>query len=350
MDKVYFFERQDELRSLTVTLLVLTVIGSTGVACMGGVATGLWHYQLVTTSGGTVEMATLGPLVLMGASASLALTVFVVFVRLVLLHFSRNSTRRFFNARDIVDEAERSTLDAGDQRLLNIVEEMALAAALPRPHIFVIDDDSTINSFALARGSRNSIIGVTAGARDNLSRDELQAMIAHELAHLGNGDAAINIRLFALIYGFRWLYDFSVAVIGYPMRKVEWPAGFVIGAWLTFVFGVFFVLGLLGVAVARIMQAAIARQREYLADASAVQFTRATQGLLGALRKAGQCEQSRKHRPTHTTAFMMFVSPYRARSWFFRTHPTIDQRIEAAVAMTPGAQVMGNDELVEVRS
>ncbi len=350
MDKVYFFERQDELRSMTVTLLVLTVIGSTGVACMGGVATGLWHYQLVTTSGGTVEMDTLRPLVIMGASASLGLTIFVVFVRLVLLHFSRNSTRRFFNARDIVDEARDSTLEAGDQRLLNVVEEMSLAAAFPRPHVFVLDDDSTINSFALARGSRNSIIGVTVGARDRLSRDELQAMIAHELAHLDNGDAAINIRLFALIYGFRWLYDFSVAVIGYPMRKIEWPGGFVIGVWLTFVFGVFFVLGLFGVIIARFMQAAIARQREYLADASAVQFTRATRGLLGALRKAGECEQSRKHRPTHTAAFMMFVSPYRARSWLFRTHPKIEQRIEAALAMTPGAHASEEVEPAKARS
>ncbi len=347
MDKVYFFKRQDKLRSLTVKLLVLTVIGSTGVACMGGVATGLWHYQLVTTSGGTVEMETLRPIVIMGASASLALTIFVVFVRLVLLHFSRSSTRRFFHARDLTDEAAHSALDASDQRLINVVEEMSLAAAFPLPHVFILDGDSTINSFALARGSRNSIIGVTAGARDRLSREELQAMIAHELAHLDNGDAAINIRLFALIYGFRWLYDFSVAIIGYPMRKIEWPGGFVIAVWLTFVFGVFFVLGLFGVAIARIMQAAIARQREYLADASAVQFTRATSGLLGALRKAGECEQSRRHRPTHTTAFMMFVSPYRARSWLFRTHPKIEQRIEAAIAMTPGQHKTRSEALAE---
>lgn len=350
MDKVYFFKRQDELRSMTFTLLALTVIGSTGVACMGGVAVGLWHYQLVTTSGGTVEIETLRPLVIMGASATLGLTLFVVFLRLVLLHFNRDSTRRFFNARDLVDEARDSTLDAGDQRLLNVVEEMSLAAAFPCPHVFVLDDDATINSFALARGSRNSIIGVTAGARDQLERDELQAMIAHELAHLDNGDAAINIRLFALIYGFRWLYDFSVAVIGYPMRKIEWPGGFVIGVWLTFVFGVFFVLGLFGVGIARIMQAAVARQREYLADASAVQFTRATRGLIGALRKAVECEQSRKHRPTHTAAFMMFVSPYRARSWLLRTHPKIGQRIEAAVAMTPGQHAAGKEEFAESRS
>jgi Zn-dependent protease with chaperone function len=84
------------------------------------------------------------------------------------------------------------------------------------------------------------------------------------------------------------------------------------------------------------MQAAISRQREYLADASAIQFTRSTDGLLGALRKAGRIPQSKKHRPTHTAAFMMFVSPYRARSFLFRTHPKIEQRIEATGAMTPG--------------
>jgi Zn-dependent protease with chaperone function len=339
MDKVYFFARQHDLRRLTVWLLILTVIGSAGVACLGGATTGLAHFQLVTESGGTVDWPTLQPTVLLGAAFTFGLTLLVVFVRLVLLHFSRNSSRRFFHARDLNDEAKRVTLEPADQQLMNVVDEMALAANTPRPHVFLLEEDHSINSFALARGTRNSIIGVTAGSRDRLSRDELQAMIAHEVAHLTNGDAAINVRLLALIYGFRWFYDLSVRVIGYPMRKVEWPLGFVLGVWLTFIFGVFFVIGLFGVGVARIMQAAIARQREYLADASAIQFTRATKGLLGALQKAGQFPQSKKHGPTHTAAFMMFVSPYRARSWFFRTHPRIEQRVEAAVAMTPGTRL-----------
>ncbi len=336
MEKVYFFRRQEELRRFTVVLLFLTVLGSAGVACLGGAATGLAHYQIASESGLPIDMATLRPTILLGAAASFGITLLAVFVRLVLLQFSRSSSRRFFHARDLGEEMRNGTLDTADRRLLNVIEEMALAAATPRPCVFVLDEDSSINSFALARGSRSAIIGVTAGARDRLARDELQAMIAHEIAHITNGDAAINVRLFALIYGFRWIYDFSVAVIGTPMRKIEWPGGFVIGVWLTLVFGVFFVLGLFGVGVARIMQAAIARQREYLADASAVQFTRATDGLLGALREADAFRQPKGRRPTHTAAFMMFVSPYRARSWLLRTHPKIEQRIDAAVAMTPG--------------
>ena len=336
MDKVYFFRRQEVLRRLTLVLLILSVIGAAGVASLGGAAAGLAHYQLANESGSIVDFATLKPTIVLGAAATFGITLMAVFVRLVLLHLSRGSSRRFFHARDLDDEALKGTLDSADRQLLNVVEEMALAAASPRPRVFVLDKDTSINSFALARGSRSDIIGVTAGARDRLSRDELQAMVAHEMAHITNGDAAINLRLFALIYGFRWIYDFSVAVIGAPMRKIEWPGGLVIAVWLTFVFGVFFVMGLFGVGIARIMQAAIARQREYLADASAVQFTRATRGLLGALEKAGAIRQARRRRPTHTTAFMMFVSPYRARSWLLRTHPKIEERIEATIAMTPG--------------
>ncbi len=337
MEKVTFFRRQDELRRLTTVLLFLTVLGSAGIACLGGAATGLAHYQLLMEAGDPVDWVTLQPTVVLGAATTFGLTLLAVLARFVLLLVSRGSSKRFFHARDLVDEAEEGELSAADGRLLNVVDEMAIAAAIPRPHVFVLDDDPSINSFALARGSHSSIVGVTAGARDELSRDELQAMIAHEIAHLTNGDAAINLRLFALIYGFRWLYDFSVAVIGYPLRKIELPGGLVFAVWLTFVFGVFFVLGLFGVGIARVMQAAIARQREYLADASAVQFTRATKGLLGALRKADAFRQPKGRRPTHTTAFMMFVSPYRARSWLLRTHPKVEQRIDAAVAMTPGA-------------
>ena len=159
------------------------------------------------------------------------------------------------------------------------------------------------------------------------------------MAHIANGDAAINIRLLALIQGFRWIYDASVAAIGWPFRVFEsFKFAFFIAFYLTIVFGAFFVLGLFGIGVARVMQAAIARQREFLADASAVQFTRLTAGLIDVLQKADAHRQSRKRQPTKAAAFMMFVSPYRARSWLLRTHPTIEDRIEAARAMTPGTE------------
>ena len=337
MKQVSFFDRQDRLRRMSRRLIFLTIIGSIGVGSLGGLATGLAHFKMAYDSGTDVTFSELAPAIILGATITLAVSVLVVFYRLAMLHFSRTSVRRFFRARDLTDEAKVSSLSPADKQLLNVVEEMAIAAATPMPHVFLLSEDATINSFALVQSRERGTVGITAGARDNLSRDELQALIAHELGHISNGDAAINVRLLALIQGFRWIYDTAVSVIGAPFRLFEsFKLAFFITFYLTMIFGAFYVLGLFGVGIARLMQAAIARQREYLADASAVQFTRHTFGLLGALEKADQFRQSRRHRPTKIAAFMMFVSPYRARSWLFRTHPTIEERIEATKAMTPG--------------
>ena len=339
MDKVSFFSRQDRLRRVTRRLLFLTIVGSLGVGTLGGVAAALAEWKLTSNSGIELPLIELVPAFTLGAAISLAAASLVVFARLALLHFCRTAVRRFFHARDLGDvDSETAPLPA-DRQLLNVIDEMAIASTTPMPRVFVLDDDTSINSFALVQHGERSIIGVTAGARDKLSRDELQALVAHEMAHIANGDAAINIRLLALIQGFRWIYDASVAAIGWPFRVFEsFKFAFFIAFYLTIVFGAFFVLGLFGIGVARVMQAAIARQREFLADASAVQFTRLTAGLIDVLQKADAHRQSRKRQPTKAAAFMMFVSPYRARSWLLRTHPTIEDRIEAAQAMTPGPE------------
>ena len=350
MDKVTFFDRQDNLRRVTRRLLALTIIGSLGVGSLGGLSAALAHYKLAYESGTEITLTEILPAILLGGATTLALSILVVFYRLLVLHHSRAVVRRFFHARDLVDEAGEGKLDPADRQLLNVVEEMAIASAIPMPHVFLLDEDESINSFAMVQQSGKGIVGVTAGARDNLDRNELQALIAHELGHIGNGDAAINIRLLALIQGFRWIYDSSVAVIGAPYKIFDsFKFAFFCSFDLAMIFGAFFVLGLFGVGIARLMQAAIAHTREYLADASAVQFTRHTFGLLGALEKADRCRQSRKRRPTQVAAFMMFVSPYRARSWLLRTHPSIEDRIEAAKAMTPGnvlADRLANADLV----
>lgn len=337
MRKESFFDRQDRLRNVSKWLLFLTILGSLGVGSLGGIATALVHQQLAYRDGTTVSVSELLPVIALGAMITLATTASVVFVRLLVLHFSRTSVRRFFKARDLSEENARESLEAANVQLLNIVEEMSIASTTPMPHVFLLEDDASINSFALVHSRERGTLGVTAGARDSLSRDELQAMIAHELGHISNGDAAVNIRLLALIQGFRFIYDTSVSVIGAPFRIFDsFKTAFFFTFYLSMIFGAFFVLGLFGVGIARLMQAAIARQREYLADASAVQFTRHTSGLIGALQKADQLPPARTRRPVKAAAFMMFVSPYRARSWLLRTHPTIDQRIEAAKAMTPG--------------
>jgi Zn-dependent protease with chaperone function len=337
MDQVSFFARQAQLRRVTRRLLVLTVIGSLGVGTIGGVAAALAEYKISIDQGLELTLLELAPAFSLGAAISLGASILVVFFRLVRLHYSRTAVRRFFHARDLDPGASDAVPSAADKMLVNVVEEMSIASSISMPKIFLLDKDSSINSFALVQRGERNIIGVTAGARDQLSRDELQALVAHEIAHIANGDAAINVRLLALIQGFRWIYDAAVAVIGWPFRTFDsFKFAFFITFYLTMVFGAFFIIGLFGVGIARFMQAAIARQREYLADASAVQYTRLTAGLIDALQKADAYRQSRRPQPTKSAAFMMFVSPYRARSWLFRTHPRIEDRIEAARAMTPG--------------
>jgi Zn-dependent protease with chaperone function len=335
-EKESFFGRQERLRRIIRRLLFLTAIGSLGVGAMGGLGIALLEFQIASRAGVRFTLAEHMPIIIVCSAATLAASILVVFLRLVLLHFSRTAVCRFFNARDLGDPDADLETSPADRQLLNVVEEMAIASTTALPKIFLLQHDNSINSFALVQHGERCVIGVTAGARDKLSRDEMQALIAHEIGHISNGDAAINIRLLALIQGFRWIYDLSVTVIGYPFRKFEsFKVAFFISFYLTMLFGTFFVMGLFGVGIARIMQAAIARQREYLADAFAMQFTRLPAGLSGALHKADAFPQSRKWQPTKAAAFMMFVSPYRARSWLFRTHPTIKQRLEAVQAMTP---------------
>lgn len=351
MKRVSFFLRQDHLRRITQRLLFLSTIGSLGVGTLGGVATALAHYKMSSTSNIELDVAELIPAFALGALVSLTASILVVVFQWLRLNLSRTAVKKFFRARDL-SQADSATAP-NDRNLLNVVEEMAIAATVPTPRVFLLDEDSSINAFALVQRGENSIVGVTAGARDKLSRDELQALVGHEIGHIANGDAAINIRLLSLIQGFRWIYDASVVAIGWPFRVFEsFKFAFFLTFYLTMVFGAFFVLGLFGVGVARLMQAAIARQREYLADASSVQFTRFTAGLIGALQKAGTHHQSRRRQPTKAAAFMMFVSPYRARSWLLRTHPTIEDRIEAAGAMTPGTSHddAGGDKLAYSRA
>ena len=337
MDQQSFFSRQARLRRISRRLLVLTAIGSLGVGAIGGVATALVEYKIHHDQGVGLTLPELVPAFSIGAAISLGASLLVVFLHLVRLHYSRTAIRRFFHARDLGGGDGDAARSSAERMLLNVVEEMSLAATTPMPGVLLLENDPSINSFALVQNGERSVIGVTKGALDKLSRDELQAMIAHEIAHIANGDAAINIRLLALIRGFRWIYDVAVAAIGWPFRTFEsFKFAFFITFYLTMVFGAFYVLGLFGVGIARFMQAAIARQREYLADASAVQYTRLTAGLIDALQKADACRQSGRRQPTKAAAFMMFVSPYRARSWLFRTHPRIEERVEAAHAMTPG--------------
>ncbi len=218
------------------------------------------------------------------------------------------------------------TTDPQLRRLRNVVEEVAIASGTPVPAIYVLEDEPGINAFAAGWSPSNAAIAVTRGALDMLNRDELQGVIAHEFSHIANGDMRLNIRLMGLLYGILLL-----AIIGRGMihasassrsRDRNAGGGFLIGVALI-------IVGYVGVFIGEIIKAAVSRQREYLADASAVQFTRQTHGLTGALKKiAGTTFRSHLNHPKAEDVSHMLFGAGRARL-LFATHPPLHKRIKA---------------------
>ena len=214
------------------------------------------------------------------------------------------------------------------RRVLNVVEEMAIASGTPVPPVYVIPDRS-INAFAAGHSPGDAIIGITQGAIDNLNRDQLQGVVAHEFSHILNGDMRLNIRLIGVLYGILML-----AIIGrillrgsrgarYSSRRGGGGAIIFIGLGL-------FILGYLGKFFGSLIKAAVSRQREFLADASAVQFTRNPDGIGGALKRIGGYEGgsvlgSAKSEEISHAFFVQGVKV--AFASLLATHPPLEERI-----------------------
>ena len=214
----------------------------------------------------------------------------------------------------------RDTTDFKRKRLHNVVEEMAIASGVPMPEIYVLEQERSINALAAGHTPANAAVVVTQGALDTLSRDELQSVVAHEFSHVLNGDMRLNVQLMGWLFGL-----LVVALIGRTLLRYAPRGRRVAGGVLAAGFAVM-ILGYVGMFFARILQAAVARQRERLADASSVQFTRNPGGLRGALLKiAGLPEGSIITEADGEQAAHMFFAPGVAR--LLRTHPSIAERI-----------------------
>ena len=215
----------------------------------------------------------------------------------------------------------RDTADFKRKRLHNVVEEMAIASGVPMPEIYVLEHEGSINALAAGHTPANAAVVVTQGALDTLSRDELQAMIAHEFSHVLNGDMRLNVQLMGWLFGL-----LVVALIGRTLLRYA-PRGRRAAGGLLAAAVAVMVLGYIGLFFARVLQAAVARQRERLADASSVQFTRNPDGLKGTLLKvAGLPDGSAiVEADAEQTAHMLFAPAFTRR--FPRTHPTIAERI-----------------------
>jgi Zn-dependent protease with chaperone function len=216
---------------------------------------------------------------------------------------------------------EQDTTDGKRKRLLNVVAEMAIASGVPMPEVYVLEQESAINAFAAGHTPANAAVTVTQGALDRLNRDQLQGVIGHEFSHILNGDMRLNVQLMGWVFGL-----FVVALIGRlilnfsPRDRRNSNNGI-----LALGFAVM-VLGYVGLFLGRLMQSAVSRQRERLADASGVQFTRNPQGLKEALIKiAAMPDGSVLATPHAEQAAHMFFAEGLNR--FFATHPPILERI-----------------------
>lgn len=228
--------------------------------------------------------------------------------------------------------------DLLERRLLNIVEEMALASGIACPRVYIMDEEDAINAFAAGYHQNEAVVAVTRGSLLRLSRDELQGVIGHEFSHILNGDMRLNIKLIGVLFGIQML-------AGFGQHMMEWGARF--GGrsrdekgpsiqLLLFVFGAaLFVIGYIGIFFGRLIKSAVSRQREFLADASAVQFTRNPEGIGGALRKIGglsrnqQCG-SRINHPNAEQLSHLFLGAARPNllTGLFATHPPLEQRLQ----------------------
>ena len=216
-------------------------------------------------------------------------------------------------------------VDLCDRRLRNSVEELAIAACLPVPAIFVLDRESAINAFAAGYSPSDAAIVVTRGAIEKLNRDELQGVIAHEFSHILHGDMRLNSQMLGVLFGITAL---SVAARWVLQRGRHSRDRGSMG--LLLIAGLIMLIGYLGVFFARLIKARVARSREVLADAAAVQFTRQSAGLAGALKKiAGLADGSQlEHIRREEISHMLFGEGQRMSAWF-ATHPPLIERIRA---------------------
>jgi Zn-dependent protease with chaperone function len=226
------------------------------------------------------------------------------------------------------EEVPGTTTDARQKRLLNVVEEMALAAGVPVPPVYVLQEPG-INAFAAGYAPGDAVVAVSQGCLNYLTRDELQGVVAHEFSHILNGDMRLNIRLIGLIFGIM-----ALSIMG---RMLMFTSGGRSsgrndsrGGLMLLGLGVF-VLGLVGAFFGRLIMAAVSRQREYLADASAVQFTRNADGIGGALKKiGGLADGSRINNPQAAEAgHMFFANAFAGEglAGLLATHPPLVERI-----------------------
>jgi Zn-dependent protease with chaperone function len=333
-----FFEQQHVARRNTKVMVVLFVLAVVGVVVamdafiasifvwgeIDNMADGA-RYRLIDA-----YLAVPAPLYLWGAGITFALIVVESIRQTLKLRAGGEAIAAAFGARRVAP----GTRDPLERRLLNVVEEMAIASGVRVPAAYVLDKEAGINAFAAGFNVSNSIVAVTRGTLETLNRDELQGVIGHEFSHILNGDASLNIRMMGVLAGIVVIGSLGLFIIRCAFEADDWR-GFI----ALFAIGVIVcIIGFTGLFFARMIKASVAREREFLADASSVQFTRNPDGIAGALDQIRASERGTliRHRYAEEVSHMFFGQSIDV--WFsglFATHPPIDERIRR---VSPGFQ------------
>jgi len=322
-----FFQRQESARrntALLVFLFLLAVTLITLAVCLVGYfvtrseTSNLAFQDWLQSTHGTYTALTVIVVIGMGS-----------LVRWVDLAGGGQRVAKMVGARAI----DPATQDAEERRLRNVVEEMAIASGISVPDLYVMDDETGINAFVAGYTPGEAVMVVTHGTLTHLTRDELQGVVAHEFSHILNGDMRLNVRLIAILAGILMIgqigtFLVQMAFVGsrrYSSRDRRGQAAF------GFVGLALLVIGYIGVLFGRLIQSAVSRQREMLADASSVQFTRNPDGIAGALFKIG-IKSGYLDTTAHASDMnhMCFSESARMKlSTFLASHPPIQKRIDA---------------------
>lgn len=317
-----FFERQRTARADTRRLLALFAVAVVAIVAAVVAIVAFLLYMNNDERGarahGFIDVAQLqAPTLVAVALITLAVIAVASLVKAAQLRQGGAAVARSLGGTEIPAQ----TRDLNHQRLRNVVEEVAIASGVPVPQIFVLENEPGINAFAAGFSPSDAAIAVTRGTLESLNRDELQGVIAHEYSHILNGDMRLNLRLIGWLAGITLL-----ALIGRILMRARGrnSGGIVL-------FGLALLLiGSVGLLCARLIKAGISRKREYLADASAVQFTRQTQGIAGALKQIAAKAQGSKLAATdgEEVSHLLFGDGV-GYSRLFATHPPLEARIRA---------------------
>ncbi len=307
-----FFEHQGLARRNTRLMVVLFALAVVATVIAVDVAVGVVY----ALSAGEPAPASV---YVAGALATAALILLVSLFNIVRLAEGGVAVARMVGARRIAPD----TADPLERRLRNVVEEMAIASGVRVPEVYVMDEERGINAFAAGWDVSGAVVAVTRGTLQALTRDELQGVVAHEFSHILNGDMRLNVRMLGVLAGIVFLASVGEFLIR-SMRGSRDTKGLVLAGLALFV------IGYLGLFFARLIKSAVSRQREFLADASSVQFTRNPDAIAGALdqiRSSGAGTLI-ANRYAEEMSHMFFGAAVKVRlAALFGTHPALDERI-----------------------